>query len=355
MVLRVAVTFYLRSRATGTRDNTAKDVSARALGQAADADCMFSLVVCTFNRADALREALRTALAQETGGRFTYEVIVVDNNSTDDTRAVVNERLGAAEGRIRYLFEPRQGKSFALNQALSSLSGEYFTIVDDDFVLPSDWLIRIFEGIRRNPGASFYSGKVLPRWSETPPVWLTRQHWSAVAMADYGDEEFLATRDNQICLLASTFRSADVRTVGGYDVRLGVIGSRIGGVEDLEILQRLWRHEKHGVYLPTVAFEHRAEPERLTRRYHRRWHRGHGRSHAIMRDPAVERSAKVLGVPRFMFRDVLENAWRVLTDTLRGRKSQAFLAETRLWFVFGYCLERWTGAGTAGVRDGGGE
>ncbi len=78
----------------------------------------FSMVICTFNRADQLRDALRTALAQETAGRFNYEVLVVDNNSTDGTRAVVEEQMPKAEGRLRYLYEGRQGKSFALNFAI---------------------------------------------------------------------------------------------------------------------------------------------------------------------------------------------------------------------------------------------
>ena len=303
-------------------------------------------MICTYNRASALREALHTALAQETRGRFTFEVIVVDNNSTDDTRKVAAE-LGDDNHLLRYLFEPRQGKSFALNLALSSLSGEYYSIVDDDFILPPDWLSGIFDGTRRHPGASFYSGKVLPRWPSTPPAWLTTQHWSAVAMADFGDAEFVASSDNPICLLAGTFRTSDVRAVGGYDVRLGVQGSRIGGVEDLEILQRLWKRGKHGVYLPNVSFAHVAEPVRLTKPYHRRWHRDHGRSHAIMRDPATESAVKLLGVPRYMFRDVIDSVGKLFIHAVRGRAAEAFLAETRLWFVLGYCLERWTGSRAA--------
>jgi glucosyl-dolichyl phosphate glucuronosyltransferase len=328
-----------------------KDGKPRGTGQAGTQPCVFSLVICTYNRAEALHEALRSAVAQESGGRFTYEVIVVDNNSTDGTRAVVDAEARRSAVPVRYLFEARQGKSFALNTALGALSGEFYSIVDDDFLLPTDWLAGIHDGTRRHPGASFYSGKVLPAWSVAPPAWLTPQHWSAVAMADYGDEEFLATRDNQICLLASTFRTADVRAVGGYDERLGVSGSRIGGVEDLEILQRLWQHGRYGVYLPRVAFRHKAEPERLTRRYHRRWHRGHGRSRAMMRDPEIERSAQIFGIPRFMLRELVENAAGAIANTLVGRTEQAFLAETRLWFIMGYLEERWTQRRAGGAPE----
>jgi hypothetical protein len=95
------------------------------------------------------------------------------------------------------------------------------------------------------------------------------------------------------------------------------------------------------VYLPQVAFHHKAEAERVTRRYHRRWHRGHGRSRAMMRDQEIERSARIFGVPRFMLRELVGNAARAIGNTLMGRPERAFLAETRLWFIVGYLEERW--------------
>jgi glycosyltransferase involved in cell wall biosynthesis len=304
----------------------------------------FSLVICTYNRAGPLADAVRTALAQETDGLFEFEVLVVDNNSTDQTRAVVEGFLAEGHPNLRYLFEPRQGKSFALNRALSALSGSHYTIVDDDFLLPPRWLLGIRDGLLRHPDAAFVSGKVLPHWSSPPPAWLTEQHWSAIAMADYGEQEFRATERRRICLLACTFDTAAVKAVGGYDQRLGVSGTRIGGVEDLEILTRLWSEGREGVYLPEVAFQHRVEPERLTKRYHRRWHRGHGRSYAIMRDPEAEGSgARLLDVPIYMYRELVGRLWKMLTASLAGRPADAFAAETRCWFIVGFCAERWRG------------
>jgi glucosyl-dolichyl phosphate glucuronosyltransferase len=303
---------------------------------------MFSLVICTYNRAGSLADAVRTALAQETDGLFEFEVLVVDNNSTDRTRAVVDEFIAQGHSNLRYLFEPRQGKSYALNRALSELSGEFYTIVDDDFLLPPRWLLGIREGLLRHPDAAFVSGKVLPHWSARPPAWLTERHWAPIAMADYGEAEFWATESNRICLLACTFDTAAVRDVGGYDTRLGVSGERIGGVEDLDILARLWSVGRGGVYLPTVAFQHRVESERLTKRYHRRWHRGHGRSYAIMRDPEVEgTSARLFDVPLYMYRELASSLWAVIRHSMARRAVDGFAAETRCWFIFGFCAERW--------------
>lgn len=308
----------------------------------ADRTHAFSLVICTYNRAAQLRDALRSALQQDTDGLFTYEVLVVDNNSTDQTRAVVESFLAEGHPNLRYLFEPRQGKSFALNRALSALSGKHYTIVDDDFLLPPRWLLGIRDGLRRHPEVAFVSGKVLPHWSSPPPDWLTEEHWSAIAMADYGEVEFRATAQHRVCLLACTFDAASVRAVGGYDTRLGVKGTRIGGVEDLDILTRLWGANKEGVYLPEVAFRHRVEPHRLTKRYHRRWHRDHGRSYAIMRDPETEgTSGRLLDVPLYMYRELVGRLGALVVDSLAGRSARAFAAEARCWFIVGFCAERW--------------
>jgi glycosyltransferase involved in cell wall biosynthesis len=300
----------------------------------------FTLLVCSYNRVRDLEELLETALSQETCGEFSYEVIVVDNNSTDHTRSVVLSFIARHGDRLRYFFEARQGKSHALNTGLAAMHGRYYAIVDDDFILPSEWLLGIAHAFRRHPDAAFVSGKVLPRWETDPPAWLTRQHWSALALADYGEVEFRADAARDLCLLACIFRADAVQAIGGYDVLLGVNGDKIGGVEDLDILRRLWAAGYHGVYVPTLWFEHKVAGVRLSKSYHRRWHRGHGRSRAMMRVDE-ERLPLLAGVPRYMFREALSMLVLIPVRYLLGREPDAFTAESRLWFIVGFMSERW--------------
>lgn len=306
-----------------------------------DAAVDFTLLVCTFNRSGDLRELLETALRQRTDDRVSYEVLVVDNNSTDDTRAVVEDLHGVAPDRLRYLFEPRQGKSNALNSGLAALRGRHYAIVDDDFLLPPDWLLTIHEGLERHPTAAFVGGKVLPHWQAPPPRWLTPAHWSAVALADYGDAEFRVDADHQICLLACTFDTDAVRAVGGYDPRLAVSAGRVGGVEDLDLLRRLWAAGRYGVYLPTVSFRHKVEANRTTKAYHRRWHRGHGASYAMMREPAMEQSrARFFDVPVHVYRQGVASLLSALVRRLRGDAAGAFAAITQAVFAAGFIQTR---------------
>ncbi|NUO36997.1 MAG: glycosyltransferase family 2 protein [Gemmatimonadaceae bacterium] len=311
----------------------------------------YTMLVCTYNRAGDLAELLETALRQRTGGRFTYEVLVVDNNSTDGTRALVQRFIAAAPEVIRYLFEPRQGKSNALNTGLEAMRGRRYAIVDDDFVLPPDWLLRIDAGFGRHPAAAFVGGKVLPRWESPPPEWLTPAHWSALALADYGDAELRVDAHRELCLLACTFDAESVRAVGGYDSRLAVSGDRIGGVEDIELLQRLWAAGCYGVYLPEVRFEHKVQSHRTTRAYHRRWHRGHGASYAMMRDPAMEQSrARLFDVPVHLYRDAVRSLFAAPLLRLKGDVPGAFAAMTRVAFAAGFIEARRSEYGATGRR-----
>jgi glucosyl-dolichyl phosphate glucuronosyltransferase len=300
-----------------------------------------SLLVCTYNRCGDLRELLETALAQETEGRFTYEVVVVDNNSSDNTRSVVEALIAAGHKNLRYVFESRQGKSHALNTGLQAVRGWAYVITDDDFVLPADWARGIYDGLTQNPDVAFVSGKVLPLWQADPPRWLTKRHWSALAMADYGDQQFITDESHQICLLACAFRVADVAEVGGYHGELGPQKDRTGATEDLDLLIRLWKSGRKGLYLPHVSFLHKATADRLTKSYHRRWHRDHGRSYAIMRSDDTEKGGRrLLGVPAYMYREALRDAVGWLTSMIRGRNSDAFWHETQLRFFQGFVATR---------------
>lgn len=300
-----------------------------------------TVLVCTFNRREELRELLRSAMAQQTGGSFTYEILVVDNNSDDGTCPLVQSLIADGHESIRYLFEGRQGRSFALNTGLGAARGAIYVIADDDLVLPPHYLHRVWEVFCANPDLSVVAGKVLPLWAKPAPAWLTREHWSALALSDYGAEEFRTNTNKPICLLAGAFRRADVDAVGGYHPALGVTKGRIGGTEDVDLLSRLYEVGRQGLYLPDLWLSHKVEADRLTQAYHRRWHTGHGQFYAAMRVPEVERaSTRLFDVPAHLYRQALEAAASWLTCLAQGRWAAAFQCETRLRFFAGFFRAR---------------
>lgn len=300
-----------------------------------------TVLICTFNRAVDLGEALASVLAQDTGGRFNYEVVVVDNNSTDDTRNVVQALIAQGHSNLRYLFEGRQGRGHALRLGVSEARGAIYALADDDILVPRHWLRTIIETFESRSDISFVGGKVLPLWGAQPPRWLTPRHWSAIALSDYGDQELSVDIGHQICLLAAAFRTAAVKAVGGYGARLGVSSDRIGGTEDVDLFARLFRNGYVGLYIPTLTIQHKVASNRTTKAYHRRWHVGHGRYYALMRADDVEVGThRLFDVPVHLYRQAGADAIGWVTSLVRGRLDDAFWYETRVRFFYGFLRER---------------
>ena len=301
-----------------------------------------TILICTYNRAAELAEALIPTLTQETDGRFTYEVLVVDNNSTDDTQQVVERLVGEGHSNLRYLFEGRQGRCYALMLGVAEARGRVYALADDDVIVERDWLRTIYDAFCAHPDISFVGGKVLPLWAAPPPKWLTSRHWSAIALSDYGNQELLVDRNKQLCLLAGSFRTDFVRAVGGYRGGLGVSKDAIGGTEDVDLFARLYRGGHKGLYLPNLAIFHKVGENRTTKAYHRRWHVGHGRFYAVMRAPEIEVGPhRLFDVPAHLYRQAAVDAWKWLSHTVRGRFDDGFWYETRLRFFFGFLRQRY--------------
>ena len=101
-----------------------------------------SVLICTYNRARLLRETLKALQALPTPPDCRIEIVIVDNNSTDNTAAVVAEAARGARIPIVYLREARQGKSFALNTGLAHARGDLLALTDDDVLPGAEWLNR---------------------------------------------------------------------------------------------------------------------------------------------------------------------------------------------------------------------
>jgi glucosyl-dolichyl phosphate glucuronosyltransferase len=289
-----------------------------------------SVLICTYNRAGMLRETL-AALQAMTPPDAGAEIIVVDNNSTDDTPLVIAEAARNAVIPVVALHETRQGKSFALNRGLDAARGDIVALTDDDVWPAHDWLSRIVSDFRERD-VTFVCGKVLPRWGTLPPPELltARAHdiWGPVAIVDYGDVavEYVAKSTGQKLPIGANLaflRSALV-AIGGWRTDLGKVDNTLISGEDHEIFMRLRRRGLYsGYYDPAIVVRHFVPAERLTRRYFRRWFFWNGKTRALMLDdlyPGLDMSRvpRIGGVPRFLYRQALEQCWRWLRALYRG-------------------------------------
>lgn len=300
-----------------------------------------SVVIPTYNRCDLLSAAIESLLAQESNG-LRYEVIVVDNNSTDKTREVVSA-FSHYDRPVRYVFESRQGTSFARNAGISQSRSPIVAFIDDDIQAAPDWLATVKRTFDEHPEIGFIGGKVLPVWPDTPPRWLTSQHWMPLALQDHGNDEFYLepVRVTGVISANLAVRRELLVRVGMFSPKLQVVKGSIGAMEDHELVDRLWRAAVIGMYVPHLVVHSPVDRERTKKKYHRRWHKGHGRNYAMMREERMEKASwRLLGVPAHLYRQAIVNATGIVKHWIRGQDEEGFLCEAHLWFFFGFWLKR---------------
>ena len=130
-----------------------------------------TVVICTYNRCQSLAKALDSIAKSSLSPSTTWEVLVVDNNSTDQTMEIVQDLCRRHPGRIRYVFEPRQGKSHALNSGIRHSRGEILVFADDDETVDPEWLQQLTAPLR-DPTWSGAGGPVILQWCCPRPSWL---------------------------------------------------------------------------------------------------------------------------------------------------------------------------------------
>lgn len=130
-----------------------------------------SIIICTYNRCRSLRKVLQNIERLHGCQQITWETLVVDNNSNDQTKAVVESYVRGAKINIRYIFEGRQGKSYALNTGVAAARGEIFAFTDDDVIIDPDWLLNIKKTFVRYDCAGI-GGRIIPVFTAKKPPWL---------------------------------------------------------------------------------------------------------------------------------------------------------------------------------------
>ncbi len=301
-----------------------------------------SVVVCTYNRAALLEKALRSLFAQQTDPH-SFEIVVIDNNSADETPQVVESLKTESPVTLRYFRESRQGNAYARNAGVDQAAEAIVAYMDDDVIADENWIAVMSSAFAREPELAFVGGRVLPLWESEPPSWLTNEHWAPLALLDYGTEPLSIAGQTPLGLLTANIgiRKEVFAEVGGFLTSLQRVKGAIGSMEDHEFLMRVCRAGKRGMYLPELITRAWIDPERLTKAYHRRWHTGHGFFYAVMNDPEWERSSfRLFGVPGHLYRETVRNVFGWLGKVVSGNGEGAFVNECQVRFFRGFFKAR---------------
>jgi glycosyltransferase involved in cell wall biosynthesis len=313
----------------------------------------YSIVIATYKRAADLRDTLKSLAALEPDG--PWEVIVVDNNSPDDTRQVVEEAARTFPVSLRYLFEREQGRSPALNSGVRAALGSIIVTTDDDVRVPADWLNRAADGLARMQ-CDYVGGRVLPIWGAPRPAWLPNhggKQWAVIALLDYGTDPIEFGSRVPLGVNMAFTRGAFDRA-GLLDPNTGRKAGTLLGQEVREWCIRARKAGVRGFYIPELVLEHIIPAERLSKNYFRRWFYWRGISRAMLYERAgldmeapeqtvhdFSKVPHIAGVPRYLYRKALAAAWSWLRSIVRGDELRAFEHETWLWFFSGIVRQRW--------------
>ena len=280
------------------------DLASMETGQGKAKSMDLSVVLATYNRAASLRVTLESFLKLAYPEDMTWELVLVDNNSRDSTREVVERFANTAGFPVRYVFEKKQGKSAALNAGVAQAQGEIIAFTDDDVLLHRDWLANLKRAFDEFD-CSAVAGKIVPQWNHPKPDWLRMEGQFAVTNFDLGDE----LKEVKVPPLGanSAFRKDVFIKYGLFRLDLGPNSSRHTiTCEDWEFGERLIRGGDRVIYCPAAIVCHPVDPNRTTKKYFLSWYYYNGVS--LTRTAGLpEEGVFWFGVPRWLYRELLSN------------------------------------------------
>jgi len=302
-------------------------------------DLRMDVVIPTYNRHVLLRKTLNSLLKAHIPNGLSIRIIVVDNNSTDETRNVVEEYLNEHRNIFKYVFEMKQGRSSALNAGITSSSGDLVGMIDDDEEVDVHWFERAYAAFTEND-ADFIGGPYLPQWGAPPPAWLPSDYLGVIGWIDGGDKIVRFDREYPGILMGgnAVIKRSVLEKVGLYLTSVSRTGKRLLAGEDEDMYRRLLAIGARGLYLPDLIIYHYIPPERLTKKYFRRWCFWRGVSRGVIDRDQKSSVAYLSGVPRWLYGRAARGILNLTKDTLhRGKNfAKSFSDELAIWDLAGF-------------------
>jgi GT2 family glycosyltransferase len=269
-----------------------------------------TIAICTWNRCELLRQTLEQMTHLLIPSDLEYEILVVDNNSTDATEQV--SIAFATRLPIRRVFESRPGKSFACNRAMREARGDYILWTDDDVLVEETWLAAFVAGARQFPEAAAFGGTIVPWFTAEPDPdlaaafpFLRRGFCGLERTMPAGilpDGEYVWGAN-----MALRRRAAEGMT---FDVSIGIAPDFLGGGEELVFIRQLRRRGGIVIWLPTMRVKHYVMPSRTTLEYLKSFTLAKGREEVLTQPPSDAEAPMMMGVPLWLWRERLTTTLR---------------------------------------------
>ena len=261
-----------------------------------------SIIICSFNRASYI-EAAFDSLYNQSSGLESFETIIVDNNSTDNTVDVFeNWRASHSNGSFTYLTETKQGASFARNTGAAIAKGQWLCFMDDDAIANTNYVENILNHIETKPDAIGFGGRIIPKYIPEEPKWMSYYVSSLVGNFDYAPTA-CAFEHGKYPLESNMIVRKDIYdSIGGFNTELpGVLGTlRIGG-EGKDLFYRILALGHTIYYDPSIEVQHVVEVKKLTSEYMYRVASGIGRGEKT-RTLSISKGAYLKKILEYIFK-----------------------------------------------------
>jgi glycosyltransferase involved in cell wall biosynthesis len=267
---------------------------------------------------------------------LSWELIIVDNNSKDETKIAVHDFIDSSRICCKYVIEEVQGKSYALNRGVKEAKGDIIALTDDDVIVDKDWLLNIQKAFKENNVACL-GGKILPIWEKPRPKWLEgRCLLDILAIVDLGNETKKIS-EPIIWGANLSMKSSVFKKYGYFDTSLGHTGAKIYGTEDTEMVRTILNHNETVMYSPNVLVYHCIPEKRLTRSYFRKWVYDKGQLRAIQLGKYTKRN--LMGIPYLWIKKTVYSFIEYIVSKIISPK-KAFEKELRFIHDVGKCIGR---------------
>ncbi len=314
-----------------------------------------SVAICTWNHARLLDQTLSEMANLVIRPSLKWELLIIDNNCTDDTSAVVQKYSGALP--IRYVLEPRQGKSHALNTALLEARSDWILFTDDDVLVDPKWLAT-YENAVRDVGDDvvLVGGEIVPYFPENPDPALVQ------AMPMVGDgfcarkvpsDPFITNESSYLPFGANFGLRKSLLGDVRFDPRLGPSeNSRVLG-EEVALFQQLLGKGLRGRWVSDVSVRHYVDPSRLKLRSLRRQLFGMGR-HGVRKGGPPAGRTLIAGMPAWVYRSTLTSFMGMTAALVLQRKLWFYQSFNQFWQYWGVLYEHFTSSRLPGSSDNSG-
>ena len=287
-----------------------------------------SICICTYNRSQLLDDTLSRISTMVNLFQSSDELLIIDNNSSDATRAVVDSFTSKLP--IKYFFEGEQGLSAARNRALAEFSSSLLIFIDDDVLLTEQCITTYRRALDAYPEADFFGGKLSIDWQGNRPRWYRDESMAlldgVLIRYDLGCDNQAYHQDSRLPYGANfALRRRLIDKIGRFDVTLGVKGNQIGRGEETDYFMRALERSFRGMYLAGALALHRYHGKRLSSRYLFRYGVEKGKAEVLLNNARPEQT----------YRKILNYSLRAVGQLAKGRVDRYFQCVINVGILYG--------------------